>query len=166
MTSPTFRSRVRRTLLSGLALSALVASAQVISPTEAQARCVGSSGTTSTLGVLRLVLEQPTNGTCNRDNIYSATVRRGRSDVARVEVWIQNGGNWGDRPVGVATGAQVAPYSYRDNNSNSFMTLCWYYSDGVAHCGWGPNVAPGGETPRNNPVLFNQSAYHGVNSGF
>lgn len=164
MTSQNLRSRVRRTLVSGLALSALVASAQVISPTEASARCVNGTPVTSTLGVLRLVIEQPSNGTCNRDNVYNATVRRGRSDVARVEVWIQNGGIW-SRP-GVAIGSQVAPYSYRDNNSNSFMTLCWYYSDGVAHCGWGENVAPERQTPRNNPTLFNQNAYHGVNSGF
>lgn len=157
-------SRARRAVLSGLALTALIAASQVVSPIEAHARCSNGTPTTSTLGVLRLVVEQPTNGTCNRDNVYSATVRRNRSDVARVEVWIQNGGSW-SRP-GVATGGQTAPYSYRDNNSNSFMTLCWYYSDNVAHCGWGENVAPGGETPRNNPVLFNQAAYHGVNSGF
>jgi hypothetical protein len=164
MTSQNLRSRVRRTLLSGLALSAMIASAQVVSPPEASARCVNGTPVPSTLGVLRLVIEQPSNGTCNRDNVYNATVRRGRSDVARVEVWIQNGGIWSRE--GVATGSQVAPYDYRDNNSNSYMTLCWYYSDGVAHCGWGENVAPERQTPRNNSTLFNQTAYHGVNSGF
>lgn len=164
MSTFTLRRRVRRLLPSALALSSLIVTAQLVSAPEASARCVNGTPVPSTLGVTRLVVEQPTNGSCNRDNTYSATVRRNRSDVARVEVWIQNNGLW-SRP-GVAIGSQVAPYSYRDNNSYSYMTLCWYYSDGVAHCGWGSSVAPPSETPRNNPDLFNQNAYHGINSGF
>ena len=164
MITLTPRRRLRRISASAISLSALVVTAQLINAPEAAARCVSGTPVPSTLGVARLVVEQPTNGSCNRDNTYSATVRRNRSDVARVEAWIQNGGIW-SRP-GVATGSQVAPYAYRDNNSNSFMTLCWYYSDGVAHCGWGSHVAPAGQSPRNDPDLFNQTAYHGVNSGF
>jgi hypothetical protein len=160
-----------RRLTVGLALLFLVMTAQaVVGPTPVQARCAGvNRPVTSTLGVtLAFVTETPATGTCNNNNTYTGSVKRlNRADVGMAGVWIQNGGRWS--LVQYTNSTTGATYSFSDNNSNSFMTLCWYEAAagaGTAHCGWGATYGPVGTTPGSRPDIYNQSGYHGVVYGF
>lgn len=171
MTSSPISLCARRILLIGLALLALILSAQVMNPTKAEARCIGvNKPVTSTLGAsAAFVTEKPNAGTCNNNNYYAGTIQAlNRADVLFIAVYIQNGGTWTRKQY---TNVKTRPveYSFSDNNSNSFMTLCWFSDDsgplGTPHCGWGSQVV-NGYTPESRPDLFNQAQYHGVVSGF
>jgi hypothetical protein len=160
-----------RRITVGLTLLFLVMAAQAaVGPTAAQARCAGvNRPVTSTLGVtLAFVTETPAAGTCNNNNAYTGSVKRlNRADVGMAGVWIQNGGRWS--LVQYTNSTTGATYSFADNNSNSFMTLCWYEAAagaGRAHCGWGATYGPVGTSPGTRPDIYNQAAYHGVVSGF
>lgn len=164
--------RIRRMIVSGLALLSLLITAQVIAPKEAQARCVGvNQPVTSTLGAsAAFVTERPAAGTCNNNNTYAGTIQAlNRPDVIFISVYIQNNGVW--RQVQY-TNIKTRPveFAFSDTNSNSWMTLCWYEESsnprGIAHCGWGSEQGPTGTSPASRPDIYNQARYHGVVSGF
>jgi hypothetical protein len=162
----------------GLLFTAIVVVAQVvIGATAAEARCSSlGHGTTSGLGSASAIVEErPLTGDCNGDHVYHGLLHRTTDTVAVAEsVYTQDGGIWTRRLFTDALApAEYDRFTYSDTNSHSLMTLCWYeYGDrpgsiGPAHCGWGANAAPTGQTPDNNPSLFNNdSRYHGVNAGF
>ena len=141
--------------VSRLALTLLVASLSVIAiPEAAQARCVGQGGrTTSTLVVSGLVYvtEVPREGTCNRNNHYSAQYRSEHSGW-RASVWIQNGGSWSGYYGNYGTGWQS--YEYHDNNSHSYIHLC-LDNGTIFICGWGHSFTNG----------FSH-AHYGENTGY
>jgi hypothetical protein len=163
--------RLRRTAL-GVALACMILTAQVVvGATAAHARCDGvGREVTSTLGAsTAFVVERPTVGTCNGNNLYQGTVRAalGPDRIGMVSVFIQNGGKW--TQVQFTNSRTGSPVKFTDNNSHTFMTLCWYEpapSIGTAHCGWGSTYGPVGTTPTTRPDIYNQSGYHGVNFGF
>ena len=164
--------RRSRHLALGLVLTSLALTAQVVvGATAAEARCAGvGQAFTSTLGAgYVIVSERPVDGDCDGNNKYTGRVRRESTITAQyVEVWIQNGGIW-SRMIRTNSTQFVTYPSYTDNNSYSFMTLCWYdYSGqaGVPHCGWGTNYGPVGTTPRSDPDIYNGASLHGVNYGF
>jgi hypothetical protein len=162
--------RRSRRLALGLVLTSLTLTAQVVvGATAAEARCAGvGRAFTSTLGAgYVIVTERPVYGDCDGNNKYTGRVRRESTIAQYVEVWIQNGGIWS--PEARTNSTEFVPYSFTDNNSNTFMTLCWYdYSGqaGVPHCGWGTNYGPVGTTPRTRPDIYNGASLHGVNFGF
>jgi hypothetical protein len=157
-----FRSLLRTVLIGILLAPLLVVIDLVAGGSAAQARCVSvNRGVRSTL--LDYVYEEPLAGTCNNNGYYQGRFVLTRGDGVPF-VYIQNGGEW--REFRGSTNNSWVDYEYADSNSTSWMTLCYHITrSGHVYCGWGNNLLFYEGFYRRTSD-FNDSRYHGVNTGY
>lgn len=131
---------IRVTIGALILLPSVVAVQTIVTSGPAEARCAGvNSYVTSTyvLSGTEMVREYPKWGSCNNNNLYTGYLVASRPGMA--EVYIQNNGSWSR--VATCVYGHVCEYSYRDDNSNTYMRLCHYF-DGSRWCGWGTSSSP------------------------
>lgn len=147
------KTRVRAiTMTVGLLAAAALS---LVAPGTAHATCVAGTEYTHSLvvGGTIYVTSNPVNGTCNGNDYYQAYFNSAFAGW-RASEHVQNNGLWESHYGGYDTNAYLM--AYRDNNSNSLITLCldngntWY-------CGFGTSY-----TITNG---FSHQ-YAGVNTGF